>query len=222
MPDAFDGEDPEVLDRAQAVAKALKKYYIAEKNRILPDTYKFAKRHDKFANWKSAAIQCIKIGADPATYIRAAFALSGLKTGPYPNSLGGPAALNWYRKYTRSIVTDNLLSEEAIEQINKRPSELIQYVDTETLAEEIKQLRRTLLRLTGTWETCEETLKYLNKFSFPLAPYLRVLLAYPNETTRERFGSEALEFFYQHPNMVLAAKKLNYPMQDIIKWLEKH
>ena len=194
------------------VAGAIREAFIKEKRALLGNSYMGPGRWDKRCVWLAAARTCVHdLSADPATFVRAAFACSLLSAGPFPNMLYGKAAKRWYREYTSRVkhqCGDALSDETPAQQEDKK-----------ALGDLIKSTREIMIRRSGTYLVTPENLNWLCNSFCPAPAYVRILLAYPEDAVKDAYGQEALTFFASHPNIVKAAKNLNYPMDDILQWL---
>jgi len=200
--------------RLIAVANALKKYYVEEKRVKSPGYTALHRKHDSREYWNKVARQCITLNADPATYMKAAFLKCTQETGPFPTSLGGPAAAYWYKSYINTI-------GKKVE--DKKPGESLgEAVERQELSDKIKQLRLTLKRINGSWLPIPANVEWLLRYSSPVEPYLRVLLCYPVEEVRIRYGVEAHQFLAERPQLIHAAKKLGFPIDEILLWLNQN
>lgn len=209
--------ETEISDgHVRALSKALKQAYINEKTQRIGNKrpYKFSPKHDKDAHWKKIAVQCLELNADPITYMRAAFIKCTMPDGPFVNSLGGAAAEAWYRNYVRTIGS----KADDIRQPNET---IVDAVERKELSTHIKEIRATLEKVNGTWEPNEKNVEWLLRYSNPVPVHIRALLCYPVEETRIRYGKEAHDYFAARPQLINAAKKLGFPMYDILIWLNQ-
>lgn len=201
--------------RLRAVASVLKIAYEREKRlRIGSAKFYFSKKHDKSEHWNKVAANCIRLNADPDTYMRAAFTKCTMQFGPYPNALAGVAATGWYNSYVRSIGTK-------AEDIRQPHENLVDAVERKELSDAIKSIRSTLKNMNGSWLPTEVNVEWLLRYSSPVPDYLRALLCYPVEEVRIRYGESAHAYFVARPQLIHAAKKLGYPIDDILVWLSQ-
>lgn len=211
----IDEEDDIPVQRLIAVANALKVCYVNEKRQKTAGNFtQISRRYDKAEYWQKVARQCINLNADPVTYMKAAFVKCTQETGPFPTSLGGPAAAYWYRSYINTV-------GKKVEE--KRPGESLgDAVERQELSDKIKQLRSTLKRMNGTWLPNPVNVEWLLRYSSPVESHIRILMCYPLEEARNRYGPEAEKYLLTNPQVVNAAKKLGYPIDDILLWLNKN
>lgn len=198
-----------------AMAASIRKAYIEQKARMLgSNTARIGKRHDKQGNWKRAAEQCLRLKADPESYVRACFMFCNMSTGPFANMLGGSASRQWYEKFQNIISKDSKPKLESGENVG-------QAVDREGLSWQITAAREAMMRLSNTYAPTPENVEWLCRWTTHVEPHVKVLLAYPDERAKDRFGADAYEIFISSPNVVAAAKKLGYPIDEILVWLTK-
>lgn len=209
-------EDELTEGHIRALCKALKKAYIVEKNQRIGGKrpYKFSEKHDRAEHWKKIAMQCLELNADPVTYMRAAFIKCTMPDGPFVNSLGGPAAEKWYASYVRSIGSK-------ISHDKKDNENIVDAVERKELSDQIVEMRKTVERIFGTWELNENSVEWLLRYSNPVPVHLRVLLCYPVEDVKDRFGQEAYTYFVERPQLINAARKLGFPIDDMLLWLSQ-
>jgi hypothetical protein len=200
----------------KALGKALKKAYIIEKNQRIGGKrpYKFSEKHDRTEHWRKIAMQCLELNADPITYMRAAFIKCTMPDGPFVNSLGGPAAKHWYVSYIRSIASHGAMDKKDNENV-------VDAVERNELSAQLIETRKTIERLFGTWELNEKSVEWLLRYSNPVQVHLRVLLCYPVEEVKVRYGPEAYAYFAERPQLINAAKKLGFPIDDMLLWLSQ-
>lgn len=209
-------EGPELDQRfVAAMAAKIRREYIEQKGRIFGNNAgRIGKRHDKQSNWKRAAEQCLRLKADPESYVRACFMFCEMSTGPFANMLGGAAAKTWYNKFQNLITKDGTKKGDADESVG-------QAVDREGLSRQITSAREAMVRLTGTYAPIPENIDWICRWTTQIQPHVKVLLAYPDARAIERFGAEALEIFLGNPNVVASARKLGYPIDDVLLCLTK-
>lgn len=198
-----------------AIAHQIRKYYIEEKQKLLKKKFNPSRRHDKAHIWQNAARNCLKLETDPKTFIRAAFQNCELRSGPFSNNLGGAAARKWYKMFIRKMEEDGVKQQDT-----ETP---IESVERQTLEEDILAARRTLKRINNTYLVNNTNLDLLSSSISPIAPHIRFLLAYPHKLIIEKDPqgkNAARNFFYTHPGIIKAAKKLGFPMNDILEWLD--
>ena len=197
------------------MAASIRKAYIDQKSRMLGGAaVRLGKRHDKQQNWKRAAEQCLKLKADPESYVRACFMFCNMSTGPFANMLGGSASRGWYDKFQNIIRKDGKTKIEDGEKLGEA-------VDREGLSWQITATREAMVRLSGSYAPTPDNIDWLCRWTTHVEPHVKVLLAYPDERAKERFGEDAYSIFVSSPNVVAAAKKLGYPIEDILVWLTK-
>lgn len=193
-----------------AMAARIRREYIDQKARILGNrSGGVGKRHDKQSNWKRAAEQCLKLKADPESYVRACFMFCEMSTGPFANMLGGAAAKGWYNKFQNTISQSKREEGETVSQA----------ADREGLSRQITTAREAMVRLSGHYNPTPENIDWVCRWTTQVEPHVKVLLAYPDPRVIERFGAEALEIFLSSPNVVASAKKLGYPVEEILACL---
>lgn len=208
--------DPHEID---AIARELKQCFVERKTALYKRGYRMHPNHANLDNWRRAAVFCIELKATPSLYVDAAFAQCTLDLGPFPNMMCGSAAAGWYKSYrvgradieraeTRSAATGRNVSFDP---------ELSP--DLLNLRADIDLVKVSLLRLTGTQQINEQTLPYISSFNTSYPPYVRVLLGYQDARVKKFFGQLAKDFFLLRPGMIEAARTLQYPIIDIIKWL---
>jgi hypothetical protein len=196
------------------MADSIRKAYIEQKSHMLGGAAgKIGKRHDKAGHWRRAAEQCLRLKADPESYVRACFLFCNMSTGPFANMLGGSAAKMWYEKFQHLISKDGKTKKQDGENVS-------QAVDREGLAWQITAAREAMVRLSGSCAPIPINIDWVCRWSTQVEPHVKILLAYPDDRARERFGKDAYAILISSPNVVAAAEKLGYPIEDILVWLQ--
>lgn len=206
-------------NRIDAVAREIKNYFLERKQSIYNNKYKVPQKYSDFYHWQKAAQVCIELDATPETFVDAAFAYSRFSSGPYPNGMYGDAIRRSYNSYMkgRSDLTRAKNKSEALGRDVMFDPENSPYVAD--LKCSIEYVNRSLLRLLGSAEINEQSLEYLGSLMVNYPAHVRVLLAYQNEKVKKFFGQEAYEFYTRNPGMYKAAQTLNYPIREILLWL---
>jgi hypothetical protein len=200
--------------RVPAIASLIRRKFIEEKKILTGRSIiKIGHRHDRPHIWKAAALQCMRLKADPATYVRACFKYSKMTTGPFPNNIGGATAAACYKKLMETM-SSSALGVKPIENENAAET-----MDRGDLEYQIKLARKAMYRINGSYDPIPINIDWICSWTSKVDSHVRVLLAYPDTRIRERCGEDALHIFTSCPNIYAAAKKLGYPIEDIIRWL---
>lgn len=208
-------------DQVDAIAREIRRYYLERKNASFGNAFRLTGHNANFSHWQKAAEVCIDLDATPETYVDAAFAYCRMSTGPYPNAMYGNSARAWYKMHTagrsKTVSTQEKARSDggaAAQRLNCDPA-------LDALNGAIGFIKESLIRLTGTDEINETTLKYIGSMATGYAPFARVLLAYPSrdKTVKEFFGPEAYDAYVMNQSLYRAAEKLGYPIREILLWL---
>lgn len=89
------------------VAEKLKRLFAEAKTEKEGRRYNPHARFKKPEIWRAAAEKCIGIGADPYSFVRAAFLYCTVPGGPFPQNMCTAAATRWYHEYQKSICGDH-------------------------------------------------------------------------------------------------------------------
>lgn len=197
-------------------ASAIREHYTRRKAAALGSHYKPSPRHNKHEYWVNAAKQCLRLEASPEDYVDAAFRHSGQRSGPFPNALAGAAAERWYREYARNK-TDHETT------VDGKPSAMADVAEAELITG-LNQIRLFLHHRTGNGRDMQtpDNLASLRMRIIPLWDPGRALLGYPDPAVLREFGLIAYKHFMEHPAQRVAARKLNLPIDEMIKWIQTH
>lgn len=205
--------DKRFLDSTGAEIRRL---YILNKERILGEGKgKPSSRFDTPANWRKAAARCLELKADPESFVAASFAYCNLSTGPFANMMGGRAVKSWYASYVSKLGEDPANKTKDGESISEA-------VIRQEISDKIKDARRTMIRSTGNFLPEGENLDWICAWSNKMDPLIKVLLAYPDERARDRYGGETYEKLTANAAMVSAIRKLGYPIDEMLTWLDSN
>jgi hypothetical protein len=207
------------INRIDAVAREIKNYYIERKQSIYNGKFKMPPKFADFSTWQSAASICVELNATPETFVDAAFSYCPSSAGPYPNTLHGPAIRKWYSSYIKGrqdLYSSAEKSSSGGRDVMFDPQASPCVAD---LSCSIEYVNRSLTRLLGSAEITEQAIEYLGSLMVSYPAHVRVLLAFKNEKVKKFFGKEAYDFYTKNPGMYRAAETLNYPIREILLWL---
>lgn len=205
-------------DDVRRLGRTIRQLYIDEKSRVLGKPYKPSGRHDRQENFQKAAALCIELEADPLDMIQAAMRYCGMKGGPFPNALGGPAMRGWYQMHllalgvgprTRQTVKDG------------KTIETIVYACDMDLKMDLEIVQSVFKHSTGSTDPHHPGNLALLRDPFnEFIPSARCMLGCFDAETLTRFGEEILDYFARFPNYQAAAERMGYPMPDILQWIK--
>lgn len=214
--------DPELTH----LARAIRMIFFEEKAIAMRKSkYKPQARHDQMKFFLAAAEKCRQLKADPRDYVQAAINYCRVAGGPFCNQLGGTAAEGWYRASLLAKGIDPTTVKrltEARKQDDPAPVDLIYACDADLQMD--LEIGLTLIKLNTGSEDCTtpEALKLLLDDMFEMSIQARGLLCQQNQAVLTRFGTSIYNFYATQPNYMEAARRLHYPIDEILAWIRQH
>lgn len=194
-----------------AVGGRIRELYIDEKSRLAGKRITVGRRQDTRTIWDKAAERCLSLKASPEAFVRACFQQCRTSVGPFPNMLGSAQAAKWFRQWA-SLYREDHKDEGETET---------ETMDRQTLSASIQSAREAMVRLHGSYMPIPDNLAWLANYGTSVPATARILLGYPDDEIRKRHGADAFDAFARNPNLVVAAKRMGYPMDDILEWLQE-
>ncbi len=209
-------------DDIRRLARTIRQRFIEAKTAALRKKYKPNDRHDRPQFYEAAARQCYALKADPSDYVQAAIENCQIRGGPFPNQLGGPAAARWYKEKMRAMgmKSDPVLPKEVLQESGvEEPKERVYACDID-LQMDLDLAIAKFMNNSGSPDPHHpKNVEVMLDPRKGLQCTALCLLGGWNPDVLTKYGERIYDFFKTHPNYIEAARRLNFPIDETLQWI---
>jgi hypothetical protein len=208
------------------IAREVKRLYVQEKAKRIPN-FKMTSRNDVAAFFQAAAEIVLSEQISPEVFIEAVFQNCSMHDGPFANALGGKAARAWVAEYRADRQALARSVTDAAAEVGMPVPDVANPNDMTALPTEtwlrifIQQTVRNVTQVHRLDPLSHEARMLYRRYTYSMHPVVRVLFGYPDQQVFDICGEEVRNLLRSDPSWCQAIRNLNYPLEQILPWLEQ-
>jgi len=199
-----------------STANEIRRAYIDIMSEKQGKRYTLADRYRSTQAWRNAAVNCIRLKADPRVYVMAQFASAHTSKVCYPQTLGGEWAIKNYEIY---VTTHGL--KKIIAESDNSPGANVNMsavVSDEIIEQQLEQLRSIMVQLYNHCNVqSEHARQILAVPAYAFDDWFRVCLFPSDPTIWEFYGKNAFDSLVQNGEIREACRRRGWAVDAIIE-----